>query len=72
MIKSCKTHCGEKINYESVEFSDGFVYELPKNNDGTVHQCNVVELSLDMDQFYLESAEQLTKLYEKLQQKEEF
>ena len=36
MIQSCKTHCGQKINYESVEFSDGFVYELPKNNDGTV------------------------------------
>jgi hypothetical protein len=62
MIKSCKTHCGEKINYESVEFSDGFVYELPKNNDGTVHQCPIVELMIEEEFLYVDENTTLTYL----------
>jgi hypothetical protein len=62
MIKSCKTHCGEKINYESVEFSDGFVYELPKNNDGTVHQCPIIELVMEEEFLYVDEGIALTYL----------
>lgn len=62
MIKSCKTHCGEKINYESVEFSDGFVYELPKNNDGTVHQCPIIELMMEEEFLYVDEDITLTYL----------
>jgi len=38
----CKTNCGHEIEYESHEFSDGFVYYLPRNVDGTVHDCFMV------------------------------
>ena len=35
----CKTECGCDVEYESHKFSDGFVYYLPRNLDGTVHNC---------------------------------
>ncbi len=35
----CKIGCGYELEYESHEFSDGFVYYLPKNLDKTVHNC---------------------------------
>jgi len=35
----CKTDCECEVEYESHEFSDGFVYYLPRNLDGTVHNC---------------------------------
>jgi hypothetical protein len=35
----CKTKCGLDIDYEPIEFSDGFTYYLPKNLDGTYHYC---------------------------------
>lgn len=35
----CKTKCGLDIDYEPIEFSDGFTYYLPKNLDGTHHYC---------------------------------
>ena len=35
----CKTDCGMEIEYAPHEFSDGFVYYLPKNLDGTIHNC---------------------------------
>jgi len=49
----CKTGCGNDIEFEPHEFSDGFVYYLPRNLDHTPHQCvmfNVIEeLYLDPD-----------------------
>ena len=35
----CKTDCGCEVEYEPHEFSDGFVYYLPRNMDGKVHNC---------------------------------
>jgi len=35
----CKTDCGCDVEYIPHEFSDGFVYYLPRNLDGTVHNC---------------------------------
>ena len=35
----CKTDCGMEIEYVPHEFSDGFVYYLPRNLDGTIHNC---------------------------------
>ena len=31
--------CGLDVNYEPIDFSDGFVYYLPRNLDGKVHNC---------------------------------
>jgi len=35
----CKTDCGCDVEYIPHEFSDGFVYYLPRNLDGKVHNC---------------------------------
>jgi len=35
----CKTDCGSEVEYVPHEFSDGFLYYLPRNLDGTVHNC---------------------------------
>lgn len=35
----CRTGCKEQVNYEHFPFSDGFIYLLPKNLDGTIHDC---------------------------------
>ena len=37
----CKIGCGFELEYEPHEFSDGFVYYLPRNLDETVHQCGI-------------------------------
>lgn len=39
MRGQCLTECGLDIDYEPIEFSDGFVYYLPRNLDKTVHNC---------------------------------
>ncbi len=49
----CKSKCGLDIDYEPIEFSDGFTYYLPRNLDGTYHNC--VMLREDI-QNYLECA----------------
>jgi len=36
----CRTGCGEQLNYEDISFPDGFIYFLPKNMDGTIHDCS--------------------------------
>ena len=35
----CRTGCQEQIHYEHFPFSDGFVYFLPQNLDGSIHDC---------------------------------
>ena len=35
----CRTGCLEQVNYEPFPFSDGFVYFLPRNLDGSIHDC---------------------------------
>jgi hypothetical protein len=35
----CRTGCQEQVNYEPFPFSDGFVYFLPKNLGGSIHDC---------------------------------
>ena len=44
----CKTDCGCEVEYESHEFSDGFVYYLPRNLDKTIHQCVIIEMEMQM------------------------
>lgn len=42
MTIECRTGCGEQIDYSSsyvYEFSDGFVYFLPIEKNGDVHNC---------------------------------
>ena len=39
MKGQCLTKCGLDVDYEPIEFSDGFVYYLPRNLDKTVHDC---------------------------------
>ena len=50
----CKTDCGMEIEYVPHEFSDGFVYYLPRNLDGKVHNCIFSEdpdfFNLDVDE----------------------
>jgi len=45
----CKTKCENQIVYESHEFSDGFVYYLPRNLDGTIHNCPIMQIVIDVD-----------------------
>jgi hypothetical protein len=40
MTIACRTGCGEQIDNEFHYFPDGFIYFLPKNEDGTIHNCN--------------------------------
>jgi len=39
MTIACRTGCGEQIENDHHPFPDGFIYFLPKNNDGTIHNC---------------------------------
>ena len=41
----CRTGCLEQINYEEFEFPDGFVYLLPRNIDGTIHNCKNLQIT---------------------------
>jgi len=69
----CKTSCGCEIEFEPHEFSDGFVYYLPRNLDHTPHQCvifNAVEECYqdpdpDMEEFYQENKTRLKITQEK-------
>ena len=69
----CKTKCGNEIEFEPHEFSDGFVYYLPRNLDHTPHQCvifNAVEECYqdpdpDMEEFYQENKTRLKITQEK-------
>ncbi|MBT3592274.1 MAG: hypothetical protein HN504_05335, partial [Candidatus Nitrosopelagicus sp.] len=60
----CKTHCGYEIEYEPHEFSDGFVYYLPRNVDGTVHDCFMV--STIMEDVLFQNAEENQDILEKI------
>jgi hypothetical protein len=42
MKGQCLTKCGLDVDYEPIEFSDGFVYYLPRNLDKTVHNCFMI------------------------------
>jgi hypothetical protein len=35
----CRTGCNQQVIYEENEFPDGFIYLLPVNLDGTIHNC---------------------------------
>jgi hypothetical protein len=35
----CRTGCGKQVGYEHIQFPDGFIYFLPRNNDLTIHDC---------------------------------
>ena len=52
MKGKCKNFCREQLEYESTTFSDGFVYYLPRNLDGTVHKCPFVRHLDDMDNYF--------------------
>ena len=44
----CRTGCQEQVNYEHFPFPDGFVYFLPLNLDGSIHDCKNLRLSHDI------------------------
>ena len=54
----CKTNCGCEVEYESHKFSDGFVYYLPKNLDGTVHNCIFSEEEPDFFDYEVDAIEE--------------
>ena len=54
----CKTDCGCEVEYESHKFSDGFVYYLPKNLDGTVHNCIFSEEEPDFFDYEVDAIEE--------------
>ena len=37
----CKTGCGQQVDYENIEFTDGFVYTVPHNLDQSIHYCPI-------------------------------
>jgi hypothetical protein len=41
MTIPCKIGCGKQINYELIQFSDGFVYRYPHELDGMIHICPI-------------------------------
>ena len=57
----CKTHCGCMIEYEPHEFSDGFVYYLPRNLDKTIHECAVFQM---FEELYDNPDPNLEEMYE--------
>ena len=44
----CRTGCQEQVNYEHFPFPDGFVYFLPRNLDGSIHDYKNLRLSHDI------------------------
>ncbi len=60
----CKTNCGYEIEYEPHEFSDGFVYYLPRNADGTIHDCFMVDKIIE--DVIFQNAEENMDLLEKM------
>ena len=57
----CKTQCGCMIEYEPHEFSDGFVYYLPRNLDKTIHQCALFQM---FEELYDNPDPNLEEMYE--------
>ena len=45
----CKIGCGIEVEYDSYEFTDGFVYYLPRDLDGKVHKCIFTNLGIEPD-----------------------
>ena len=45
----CKIGCGIEVEHDSYEFSDGFVYDLPRDLDGKVHKCIFTNLGKEQD-----------------------
>ncbi len=41
----CRTGCLEQVNYEEIEFPDGFAYLLPRNIDGAIHDCKNLQIT---------------------------
>jgi hypothetical protein len=44
----CQFGCGCVLEYESHEFSDGFVYKIPRNSDNTLHECLIPKIISDV------------------------
>ena len=44
----CQFGCGCVLEYESHEFSDGFVYKIPRNSDNTLHECAIPKIISDV------------------------
>ncbi len=60
----CLTKCGYDIEYESHEFSDGFVYYLPLNSDKTVHDCFMVSQILVEAETALDDEDSWKKIFQ--------
>jgi hypothetical protein len=50
MTIKCRTECDNSINYEIIRFSDGFLYFLPLESDGTIHDCPNFPSEIELDQ----------------------
>jgi hypothetical protein len=37
----CKTGCGSQVVYQNIEFTDGFVLQIPHNLDESIHFCPI-------------------------------
>ena len=68
----CLTKCGLDVDYEPIEFSDGFVYYLPRNLDKTVHNCLMVSPEIidliytcDSNEYPKDSDKSIYELFEK-------
>jgi hypothetical protein len=78
MRSLCRIGCGCMLEYETHEFSDGFVYNVPRNLDNTLHQCTIVQIIeavldggmeiSDMNELYQNPACRLDISYEKFEQ----
>lgn len=40
MTIQCRTGCGQQVGYTQYQFSDGFIYLLFTNEDGSAHHCS--------------------------------
>ena len=43
MTEPCRTKCGKQVTYEKIIFSDGIFFSIPKESDGSVHNCLNIE-----------------------------
>lgn len=46
----CRTECGNLIEYEIIRFSDGFLYFLPVELNGNVHDCPNIPSAIELDE----------------------
>jgi len=64
MTIACRTGCGEQIENEFNSFSDGFVYLLPLNENGTIHNCkNLIQFGTGWSKEEEEALEKLDVLF---------